>query len=183
MSWMCTTQAFHKVSFVSSGYRCSSLYSFWVQDTRKASKRRLETKTAQEVILCCDSYAHTSEDEDISPPAPRKWQWQQRRHDRDWMHAVDWRYTISAFCACDIQVTGVPSGFRQNEAPNIKVKFLLTECFNALFSWNYASAGGRDKQILLPVLEKLYEGHSPLLDVTIQDIYLLLPVIVWMDHY
>lgn len=64
------------------------------------------------------------------------------------------------------------------EAPHITKEYTPTQHLHAILFLSYTTAGERDKHILSPVLDTLDKGWSPLPDMTVEEMYLFLAIIV-----
>jgi hypothetical protein len=128
-----------------------------VQEIRKVSKKGLQHKGIEhELSLDFDSDAHISQHNDISPLQSDSKNEDKAGHRHGTHSGV---ITILTFCTCNTQFYWGSHWIKTKQATHYKQKLNINEHF--LFSWNYANAGGRDKQILHPVLEHIWWRMLP----------------------
>jgi hypothetical protein len=148
-------------------------YFFWMIDwdiswEYKLWSELVSSAKVRNTVCCCSSRVQDGFEEELNkdiaqelildlPWHPHIWRWpfftKWRWHSKgqeEWhrLQRQDWHCTVLTCCTCDTQVyTGVQWVEAKWGTPH-EQRLTTTEHFHADFSWNYAAAFGRDKQIL-----------------------------------
>jgi hypothetical protein len=185
ISWTCTTQIFHeiincKVSHFQVLKSETQIVIFLLRaNTRIASERRLKDEDiAQELILDSGSDAHTNEDE-ISPPQSHS---DNKGDDRTETGCTQWTDSTQSQPSVPVihRFTGDPSGLRQKKAHDINKDSSPLSIFMLLFLEIMQLLVEETNRYYHQYLDTPDEGHSPLPDVTTQEIHLFLTIFVWV---
>jgi hypothetical protein len=148
-------------------------------------KRTLEEEDiAQELFLDSDSDAHDSEDELWSPDSVSDHD-SDRESDRDGTRPGDaqWTNTRSWRGAPIIhRFTGDPSGLRQSQAPTVNKHSTPLSVFMLFFLDIIQLLVVETNRYYRQYLDTLKKRRSPLPDVTMQEMYSFLAIILQMGH-